>query len=59
MYRRVFVVDYLEHAPTTKTLQSLGTRMFLAILCIVDRKTHDATDLVRESPQVVPRRSDP
>src|SRR6266478_874426 len=55
----VFIIDNLQHASAAKTLQRLGTRVFIAILRIVDRKTHDAANLVRESPQIVSRRSYP
>src|SRR6267143_4666545 len=55
----VFIVDHLQHTSTAKALQCLGTRMFISVLRIVDRKTHDAANLVRERPQVVSRRSDP
>src|SRR5882757_7119079 len=55
----VFIVDHLQHTSTAKALQCLGTRMFITILRIVDRKTHDAANLVRERPQVVSGRSDP
>ena len=55
----VFIVDHLQHTSTAKALQCLGTRMFISVLRVVDRKTHDAANLVRERPQVVSRRSDP
>ena len=49
----VVVIDHLEYTAATKSLQGFGTRMFFAILCIVDRQPQDAAYLVRESPQVV------
>src|SRR3981081_1905432 len=55
----VFIADHLPRTSTAKALQCLGPRMFIAVLRIVDRKTHDAPNLVRERPQVVSRRSDP
>jgi hypothetical protein len=55
----VFIVDHLQHTSAAETLQCLGARMLIAILRIVDGKTHDTANLVRKSPQVVSGRSDP
>jgi hypothetical protein len=33
--------------------------MLIAVLRIVDCKTHDAANLIRESPQIISGRSDP
>lgn len=55
----VIIIDHLQYASAAKALESLGTRMLIAVLCIVDRKTHDAANLVWERPQIVPGRSDP
>src|SRR5216684_2257876 len=46
----VFIIDHLQHASAAKTLQRLGARMLLAVLRIVDRKTHDAANLVPGKP---------
>jgi hypothetical protein len=55
----IFIIDHFQNATSAKPFQGLGTRMLLAVLCIVDRKTHDATNLVGKGAQVVPGRSDP
>lgn len=49
----IFIIDHFQHASAAKTLQRFGAWMFIAVLGVVDRKTHDAANLVRESPQVV------
>ena len=45
----ILIIDDLQHASATETLQRLGARVFIAVLCIVDRKTHDAANLIRWS----------
>jgi hypothetical protein len=55
----VFIIDHFQHTSAAKTFQGLGAGMLVAVLRIVDRIAHDAANLVRKSPQIVPRRSDP
>src|SRR6266478_628481 len=55
----VLIIDHLKNASAAKTLQGLGTRVLIAVLRIVDRKTHDPANLVGERPQVGSGRSDP
>jgi hypothetical protein len=54
----VLIIDHLQHTPAAKSPEGLGTRMLLAVLCVVDRHPHDAAYLVWECRQVVSRRSD-
>jgi hypothetical protein len=55
----VFIIDDLQHGSTAKTLQGLGAWMLVAVLGIVDRKTHDPANLIGKGPKVIPRRPNP
>ena len=47
------LLDFFWYAPAAKSLQCLRARMLVAVLRIIDRKTHDAANFVRKSPEVI------
>jgi hypothetical protein len=49
----IFIIDNLKHATSAEPPQRLGTRMLIAVLRVIDRKAHNSTRFVRESPQLV------
>ena len=44
----VFIINHFQHSSTTEAFQSLGAGVLVTILRIIDRKTHDAANLVRK-----------